>query len=95
VPVIALVIHYVLMAYSLVLMGRMVLSWVTVLNPGWRPRGLVLILAEFIYTITDPPLRALGKIFKPVTIGNIGLDISFLVLVLLLAIAMRVNLAIW
>lgn len=94
-PVIALVIHYVLMAYSLVLMGRMVLSWVTVLNPGWRPRGLVLILAEFIYTITDPPLRALGKIFKPVTIGNIGLDISFLVLVLLLAIAMRVNLAIW
>ncbi|NLT30112.1 MAG: YggT family protein [Propionibacterium sp.] len=83
------------MAYSLVLMGRMVLSWVTVLNPGWRPRGLVLILAEFIYTITDPPLRALGKIFKPVTIGNIRLDISFLVLVLLLAIAMRVNLAIW
>ena len=90
-----MVIHYVLMAYTLVLMARMVLSWVSVLNQGWRPRGLVLILAEFIYTITDPPLRALGKIFKPVTIGSIALDISFLVLVLLLTIAMRVNLMLW
>lgn len=94
-PIIGLIIHYVLMAYSLTLMVRMVLSWVAVLNPGWEPKGPILVIAELIYTLTDPPLRALGKVFKPVTLGNVGLDVSFLVLVLLLAIAMRVNLMLW
>lgn len=94
-PVVGIVIHYILLAYSLSLMARMVLSWVSVLNRGWRPKGVVLVLAEFIYTITDPPLRALGKVFKPVTIGNVGLDVSFLVLVLAVAILMRVNLLLW
>lgn len=94
-PVIGMVIHYILLAYSLSLMARMVLSWVGVFNRDWRPKGVVLVIAEFIYTITDPPLRALGKIFKPVTIGNVGLDVSFLVLVLAVAILMRVNLMLW
>ena len=35
---------------------------------------------QFVYTLTDPPVKALGKVIKPVRIGNVSLDLSVLVL---------------
>ncbi|HEY5484846.1 MAG TPA: YggT family protein, partial [Propionibacteriaceae bacterium] len=49
----------------------------------WRPRGVVLIVAEAVYTITDPPLRALRRLIPPLTLGSIRLDLAFMVLVFL------------
>lgn len=54
------------------------------------PRGLVLVLAEFVFTLTDPPLVALRKVLPPVRIGGIALDLAFLVLVLVIYIALAV-----
>ncbi|MDN5770168.1 MAG: YggT family protein, partial [Microlunatus sp.] len=34
----------------------MILSWVPVLVRDWQPRGPVLVVAEVMYSITDPPL---------------------------------------
>ncbi|MCL2784034.1 MAG: YggT family protein [Propionibacteriaceae bacterium] len=53
------------------------------LIPHWKPKGLGLLLAEFVFTLTDPPLRFLRKFIKPLRLGNIGLDMAFLVLFLL------------
>ena len=46
----------------------------------WQPKGVVLIVAEAIYTLTDPPLNLLRRVIPPVRIGGISLDIAFLVL---------------
>ena len=35
---------------------------------------------EGVFTVTDPPLKALRKIIKPITIGQLRLDLAFLVL---------------
>jgi YggT family protein len=40
--------------------------------------------------MTDPPVRALRRVVKPVRIGGVGLDLSIMVLLLVVFILMRV-----
>ncbi len=68
--------------------GRLVFDWVRVLAREWRPRGLVLVLAEAVYSVTDPPLRAVRRVIPPLTIGSIRLDLAFFVLFVLTSILM-------
>jgi len=53
---------------------------------SWRPSGPLLVVAELIYTVTDPPLRALRRVIPPLRIGQVSLDLSFLVLFILVYI---------
>ena len=73
----------------ILLIARLVLVYVQMFARSWRPRGPLLIVAEIVYTVTDPPLRALRKVIPPLRIGSVSLDMSFLVLVIL------VNIGIW
>jgi len=66
--------------YIVVLLGRLVLDWVQVFSRDWRPTGVVLVLAEGVYSLTDPPLRALRRVIKPVRLGQVQLDLAFIVL---------------
>ncbi|HET7398519.1 MAG TPA: YggT family protein [Intrasporangium sp.] len=80
----------VVFAFFLALIGRFVIDWVQVLARSWHPRGPVLVLAEAIFTVTDPPLKALRKIVPSPRIGGMRLDLSFLVLMLLTSFALNV-----
>ena len=66
----------------MLLIGRLVLDWVQVFARDWRPRGAMLVVAETVYTITDPPLKALRKVIPPLTLGAMRVDLAFLVLML-------------
>lgn len=44
----------------------------------WSPRGPVLVLAEAVYTLTDPPLRFFSKFLPPVRIGQVSLSLAFI-----------------
>jgi YggT family protein len=66
--------------FLLFLIGRLVIDWIQVFSRDWRPKGVVLVLAEAVYTVTDPPLRALRRVIKPVRLGSIQLDLAFMVL---------------
>jgi YggT family protein len=37
-------------------------------------------VAEPIYTLTEPPLRALRKVIPPLRLGGASIDLSFMVL---------------
>jgi YggT family protein len=89
--IIGYIIYWILWLFLLFLIARMILSWVPVLVRDWQPRGAMLVVAETIYTVTDPPLRALRKVLKPVRIGNMMLDIAFLGLWLAVIVLMRLN----
>lgn len=82
--------QFVLWLFLLLLIGRLVLDWVQFFAREWRPRGAALVAAEAVYTVTDPPLRALRKVIPPLTLGQVRLDLAFLVLFLLVSIAMSV-----
>lgn len=75
--------------FLILMFARLVLDWVQVLAREWQPRGPVLVMAEVVYSITDPPLRALRRVIPPLRIGQISLDLAFLVLMLAVFLSLR------
>jgi len=69
--------------FLLVLFVRLVFDWIQVFARDWRPKGVVLVLAEAVYTVTDPPLKALRRVIPPLSIGMVRIDVAFMVLVAL------------
>lgn len=76
--------------YQLVLICRAVISWVQAINPNWRPRGAILVIAEGTYTLTDPPLMLLRKFIRPLRLGNLQLDMAFILLFFLVILVLEV-----
>ena len=85
------IIDWVLWVFLLLLFARMIMSWVPVLVRDWEPRGPMLVVAEIIYSITDPPLRLLRKVLRPVRIGNMMLDLEFIGLTIIVLILRQIN----
>jgi YggT family protein len=77
--------------YWLVMIGRLVLDLVQAFAREWRPTGVLLLVAEMVYTVTDPPLRALRRIIPPIRLGSVQFDLAFLIL--LIALQIMINLA--
>nr|WP_246405377.1 YggT family protein [Nocardiopsis algeriensis] len=69
-----------LQLFVFVLIARVVLEMVQSFSRTWRPTGFMLVIAEIVYTITDPPLRFLRRFIKPVRLGSVMLDLSVLIL---------------
>ena len=84
------VLTYVLTIYLVLLIGRMIFGWVQVFAREWRPSGILLVIAESIYTITDPPLRLLRRFIPPLRLGMVAMDLSFMVLSLVVLILLEV-----
>ena len=83
-------IGFVLYLYLLVLFARLILSWVQVFSREWRPSGPMLVIAEGVYTLTDPPLNALRRVLPPVRIGGVALDLAFFVLILIVYVLLAI-----
>ena len=64
--------------YTLII--RFILDCIQVLSRNWRPQGPILVIAEIVYSITDPPLNWIRKFIKPIRLGTIQLDLAFIVL---------------
>ncbi|HLK72196.1 MAG TPA: YggT family protein [Streptosporangiaceae bacterium] len=84
------VLTYVLTIYLVVLIGRMIFGWVQVFARDWRPTGFVLVLAEAIFTVTDPPLKFLRRFIPPLRLGMVAMDLSFMVLFIVVLILLEV-----
>ncbi|STY76930.1 YGGT family [Mobiluncus curtisii subsp. curtisii] len=94
VQLLGLVIYYVINVYVFILILRVVLDWVQILARDWRPRGIILVLANLIYALTDPPVRFFGRLIPPLRIGGLALDMGFMVLFILLFVVQRVAVSI-
>jgi YggT family protein len=90
VGIVADVLYLVVLAFFVLMFVRLVLDWVQVFARDWRPRGVVLLIAEATYTVTDPPLRAVRRVIPPLSLGTIRLDLAFLVVMLLCSILLSV-----
>ena len=72
--IVAGVLNFLLLIYVFVLLGRLVLEWIPVFNREWRPRGFSLVVAELVYTITDPPIRLFRRFIPPLRVGTVAID---------------------
>jgi YggT family protein len=77
--------------YWLVLIARLIFDFVQIFARSWQPRGILLLIAEFIYTLTDPPLRLLRRVIPPLRIGSVQFDLAFLIL--LIGVQILINVA--
>jgi len=84
-----LALYWVLFAFWLLLTARVVVELVRAFAREWRPMGGVAVALESIYTVTDPPVRLVRRLIPMVRIGGVGLDLSIMVLLLVVFIAMR------
>ena len=75
--------------YMMVLLARVIMDWVQFFARGWRPRGVVLVAANLLYALTDPPIRWIRRFIPPLRLGGMALDVGFMVLFLVLIVARR------
>jgi YggT family protein len=74
---------------------RFVVDWVQVFARSWTPHGVLLVALEVVYSITDPPIKALRRVIPPLRIGSISLDLSFLIVIIAAYVLLRVNRAVF
>ena len=74
---------------------RFVVDWVQVFARSWSPGGLILVLLEVVYSITDPPIKALRRVIPPLRLGNVALDLSFIIVIITAYVLLRVNRAVF
>jgi YggT family protein len=90
VAVVKIVLTYVLWIYFILLISRLIFSWIQAFSRSWTPHGPVLVVAETVYTATDPPLKFLSRFIPVLRLGSLALDLSFMVL--LFAVLLLINL---
>ena len=61
---------------------RFVVDWVQVFARSWVPGGPLLVGLEAVYTTTDPPIKALRRVIPPLRIGQVALDLSFIIVMI-------------
>lgn len=90
---ILLVLYYLVEVFWFLLLGRIVVEMIASFSRSWTPRGVLAVVLEWLFTITDPPVKALRKVIKPVRLGQVSLDLSVLVLFIILMVLRVVILA--
>ncbi len=85
------VIEALLWFFIILLWVRLVVDWVQVFARSWSPSGPLLVVLEIVYSITDPPIKALRRILPTPRIGGIALDLSFLAVLLIAYVLLQVN----
>jgi YggT family protein len=85
-----IVLTYLLWIYLLLLIARLIFSWIQAFSRSWSPRGPVLVVAETVFTATDPPLKFLSRFIPVLKLGSVALDLSFMVLFFVVLILINV-----
>ncbi len=89
------ILELVLSTFIALLFVRFIVDWIQVFARSWTPRGPVLVILEVVYTITDPPIKALRRVLPPIRLGGMALDLSFIAVLLICYILLAVNRAIF
>jgi YggT family protein len=80
------ILDLILLLAIILLIARFVLDWVQMFARNWRPRGIVLVFCEGLYSLTDPPLRAVRRVIPPLRLGSVMLDLSPMILLIAISI---------
>ncbi|CAB4606937.1 unannotated protein [freshwater metagenome] len=66
---------------------RLIIDYVRIFARNWRPNSFLIAVFEFIYTVTDPPMKFVGRFVPPLRLGGVSLDLSFIVLLIAIGLA--------
>jgi YggT family protein len=77
VALLATIVYVALAAFIVLMWVRLIVDWIRALRPKWRPTGFGLIAAEAAFAVTDPPIRWVRRVARPVNLGGARLDFGW------------------
>jgi len=92
VSVIATIIYVALVIFFIMMWARFVLDLVRTFSRQWRPRGFGLVLAEVVFSVTDPPIKVVRRVIPPLRVGGAALDFAWSIVMLACIILISVTL---
>ena len=92
--IIGQLIELILGTFIVLLFVRLIVDWIQMFARSWVPHGPVLVVLEGVYTITDPPVKALRRVIPPLRLGGVAIDLSFIAVLLICYILLSLNRAI-
>ncbi|MFJ8687024.1 YggT family protein [Micromonospora wenchangensis] len=81
--------YLILYVFLIVLLARFVLGAVLQYGRRWQPGRGASAGLESVWSVTDPPLKALRRVIPPLRIGTVSIDLASLVLLVILFVLMR------
>lgn len=81
--------YFVLLVFFILLIARLVFDYVMMFARSWRPSGVAAVGLEVVYSVTDPPLKALRRVIPPLRLGNFSIDLGFMVLLFVVYVLMN------
>lgn len=89
--VLVLQVFYILLyLFLLLLFARFVMQFILSYSRRWQPGRAAAATLESVWTVTDPPLRALRRVIPPLRIGSVSIDLAALVLLVMLFVLFAV-----
>jgi YggT family protein len=82
--------YFVLLVFFILLIARLIFDYVMMFARSWRPSGVAAVGLEVVYSVTDPPLKALRRFIPPLRLGNFSIDLGFMVLLFVVYVLMSV-----
>jgi YggT family protein len=79
-------VYLLLQVFLAFLIFRLIMEYVFMLARSYTPTGLVAVALELAYSVTDPPLKALRRVLPPLRIGQVSIDLGFIVLFIVVQI---------
>ncbi|HEU4808197.1 MAG TPA: YggT family protein [Homoserinimonas sp.] len=86
VSAVAGILYAALLLYLLIMWARFIIDIVQVINRQWRPKGFTLVIAEFTYLLTDPPLKFVRRLIPPIRAGGMALDFAWSIVMLVVIV---------
>lgn len=93
ISVLATVAYLLLLIYFFVMWARFILDLARSFARDWRPRGFGLVLAELVFTVTDPPIHLVRRLVPPIRIGGAALDFAWSIVMLVVIVLIYIVLS--
>ena len=82
---IGIILIFLVRVYTWVLIARIIIEMIQSFSRQFNPPRWFMIIAEPLFAIPDPPVKALRRVIPPLQMGGIALDVSVLVLFFILS----------
>jgi YggT family protein len=80
--------YLLLFVFLYTLFARFVMSLVMSFGRRWRPGKGAAAAMEVVWSVTDPPLKALRRVIPPLRLGTVSVDLASLVLLVIVFVLM-------
>jgi YggT family protein len=76
--------------FKYALFARLIIDYVRMFARNWRPNSFLIAVFEVIYSVTDPPMKFVGRFVPPLRLGGVSLDLSFIVLLIAISLVQNI-----